>query len=267
MHRGSIFWGVILLLLGGLLLTQNLGILPPNINIWGIFWPLVLIALGIVGVTRALSPRRSLITEPVRIPLGGARLAEVRIQHGAGDLRVDGSAGPDDLVDGTFAGGVQHYISQNGDEVVVTLRPPQGEIHGVFPPFESNGFNWRVGLNREIPLALHFELGASSNHLDLRDLQARDVRLETGVSSSVITFPAGAGAVRATLKSGAASVEAYIPENVAARIRTKAGMESIDVDTRRFPRVGSEYISPDYDTAENRLDLDIETGLGSVSVK
>lgn len=267
MNRGSIFWGIFLLLLGTLFLVQTLGLLPPDINVWGIFWPLVLIAFGTIGVIRALSPRRSLDEEQVRIPLEGARAAEVHFQHGAGELRVDGSAGPDDLVDGTFAGGVRHYIRQNGETMVVTLEPPPGEFYGVFTPFDSKGFRWSVGLNREIPLALHFKLGASSNHLDLRDLQAREVRIDTGASSTVVTFPAGAGSVRAALKSGAASVEAYIPENVAARIRARGGMASIDVDTQRFPRVGSEYISPDYDTAENRLDLDIETGLGSVSVK
>ena len=58
-----------------------------------------------------------------------------------------------------------------------------------------------------------------------------------------------------------------VPSGVAARIRISSGLAGVSVDAERFPRVGSEYISPDYETAENRLDLEINTGVGSVSVR
>lgn len=50
-HRGeSLFWGIILLLVGVLFLIQNLGI---DIDIWNIFmdyWPTILIAIGIKNI-------------------------------------------------------------------------------------------------------------------------------------------------------------------------------------------------------------------------
>ena len=45
MIRGRVFWGLFVLLIGVLLLLDNLGYLP-SVNIWGLIWPLFLIAAG-----------------------------------------------------------------------------------------------------------------------------------------------------------------------------------------------------------------------------
>jgi hypothetical protein len=44
-------------------------------------------------------------------------------------------------------------------------------------------------------------------------------------------------------------------------------MADIQVNKSRFPRVGGVYQSEDYATAENKVDIDIETGVGSISVR
>jgi hypothetical protein len=68
------------------------------------------------------------------------------------------------------------------------------------------------------------------------------------------------------VSSGAASVNIRIPQGVAARIRWRGGLSSINVDPSRFPRFGDTYQSPDYDSAANKVDLDVEMGVGSVTV-
>ncbi|OQA04309.1 MAG: hypothetical protein BWY68_00405 [bacterium ADurb.Bin400] len=45
------WFGLILVLLGVLLLLQNLGILPADA--WGIFWPVIIIAFGLSLLIRA----------------------------------------------------------------------------------------------------------------------------------------------------------------------------------------------------------------------
>jgi hypothetical protein len=58
-----------------------------------------------------------------------------------------------------------------------------------------------------------------------------------------------------------------IPPGVAARLRTRGGLSSIQVDEMRFRRMGDVYQSDDYETAANRADIDIEMGVGSVTVR
>jgi hypothetical protein len=41
----------------------------------------------------------------------------------------------------------------------------------------------------------------------------------------------------------------------------------MNVDRSRFPQNGNIYQSPDYATAANRLDIQVETGVGSVDIR
>ena len=127
--------------------------------------------------------------------------------------------------------------------------------------------DWRVRLNPDVPLTLHLETGASATDLDLQTLKVTEFKLNTGASSNQITLPAQAGYTLAEIKSGAAAVNVRVPADVAARIQAQGGLASIDIDTTRFPRTGSIYQSPDYDTAANKVKLRIETGVGAVSVR
>lgn len=266
MRRENIFWGLGLVLLGGLLLLDNMGLLPRNINVWALFWPLVLIGLGVAGILRAISPRASVKEEALRLPVDGARGANIRFRYGAGELRLDDRAGPGELINGSFGGGVIHTVNRSGDQVDVDLRLPT-DNWTMNIPFDSDKLRWTVGMNPEVPLYLDLEVGASRNFLDLRNLQVKDLRLQTGASATDIDLPVRAGQTRASIKSGAASVEIRVPPGVSAEIHTTGGLSSFDVDTARFPGGGNLYRSPDYDAAANRVELHLEMGVGSIKVR
>ena len=57
-----------------------------------------------------------------------------------------------------------------------------------------------------------------------------------------------------------------VPEGVAAVIHGQVSVGSLDVDRRRFPQRGAGYQSDDYEGAANRVELDIDGGVGSVRV-
>jgi hypothetical protein len=122
-------------------------------------------------------------------------------------------------------------------------------------------------MNSEIPLELDVDTGASAARLDLEDLKVTDLRLETGASSTEITLPAKAGYTKVEIDAGAASLGIRIPSGVAARIKTEGALVGVNVDQSRFPREGVVYQSVDYETAENKADLDIDIGAGSISVR
>jgi hypothetical protein len=50
-------------------------------------------------------------------------------------------------------------------------------------------------------------------------------------------------------------------------VRFEGGLASIDVDQNRFPRAGGVYRSPDYDTAQNKVDIEVKAGVGSLDVR
>jgi len=266
MTKGNLFWGFVLILVGVLFLLSTTGILK-GINVWDLIWPTFLIGLGLWILFGNLLGRRSAgETRQMAIPLEGATSARVKIAHGAGRLTLDSRAAPGELLTGSFTGGVQSSLDRSGSEVKIKLRVPDY----AFPFFNwgwSRSIDWTIGLSRDIPLSLEVGTGANESILDLTDLRVTELQLHTGASSTKVTLPANAGITRVTCEGGAAGFELRVPTNVAARIRFRGGLSSINVSTSRFPRSGDGYQSPDYDTAVNKVEIDIQMGVGSVDIR
>ena len=201
--------------------------------------------------------------ERLAVPLEGAADAEVMVTFGAGHLRL-GAAGAGLLVDGEYAGGVK--VERGGGPGRVRLSPPS-------PPagwtWDRAPYTWTMGVTAEVPLRLRVESGAADAQLDLSTLRLAELRLRTGASDTSVTLPAAAGLTRVDAEGGAASIRFRVPDGVAARVRSSIALGSSDVDLVRFPRnaAGNGWESPDFETAANRVEIEVRGGIGSVSVR
>ncbi len=268
MRSSNLFWAFVLILVGIVLLLSNLGILA-GVNVWGIIWPLVLMAFGGWVLYGALVGPGALEVEEAAIPLEGAARARVKISHGAGRLTLGAGAGADQLAVGKFGGGLDYRAERQGDRLNVKMHVRDHGWNFIFAPNwgRTGGLDWAVALNKQVPLELKLETGASQSTVDLSELCVTELKLETGASETRIALPANAGFTRVQIQAGAAAVEISVPGGVAAHIRARGGLAKISVDPARFPHVGDFYESPDYATATNKADIDVETGVGSVSIR
>lgn len=251
-------WPVAWIVVGVLLLlstTGNLGSGPGElISEW---WPLALVVLGAWFLIGAVLPGSG-ASETLVLPIGSATVAAVRIQYGAGELTTHVAAAGN-LVDGQFVGGVSHRQDGPGR---VELR--QDTDHG-WPWFDRR-FAWDVGLTGELPLDLRVDGGATRMVLDLRDLKVRSLELHTGASGTRVLLPRAAGATAVRAEAGAAELVFEVPSGVAARIRSRMVLGSTQIDQGRFPPTAGGYESIDYATAANRIDIDVQGGVGSLRV-
>ncbi len=263
MRRGNLFWGVLLILFGGLLFLQTMGFLQ-NINVWGLLWPVFLILLGIwILASRHL--RRSAPGEHITVPLQDAARAKVRLNHGAGRLKIGAAAESGYLLEGDCNGGVNVQTQRRGDLLDVELSVPTQSV-----PFLGDAaysLDWNLNFNSQIPLNMELNTGAQESQVDLSSLKVTEIHLQTGASATELILPANAGFTRLSVETGAASVNVRIPENVAASIRSQSGLASVIVNEARFPRSGSINQSPDYETSANKVEISIQVGVGSVEVR
>lgn len=259
MRRDSLFWGTALILAGVLLYLQAQGIIT---NVFTFFWPLALILVGgwlILSVYWRPAPSAA---ETFTIPLGTAKTARFKFSHGAGQIEIHGGAPVGQALVGSAAVGMNRESWLDGDRLEVKVEAGPSFIPFIGP---SEGV-WRFQLPNDIPLTLVMESGASSLNIDLRDVLATRVELKTGASSSNVTMPAQ-GMSYLDVEAGAASVNIRVPEATPARIRVEEGVTSVNVDTNRFPRLHSRlYQSSNYDTSTDRAEINIEAGLGSITV-
>ena len=261
MRRGYLFWGSVLVLLSLLFLMKALNIIP---DVLGFFWPLALILLGVWTILGVYLPKRFDDGESFQVECGQAKTAEFKFSTGAGRLEVCAGTGQGVLISGSKAAGLNIHESMVGDKAVVKLEAGPS----VLPFIGPSGGVWVYRLTKDLPMSLQVEAGASQIKLDLRELLVSYASIETGASSVSITLPENAGNTSMDIEAGAASVDIVVPDRVGARIRVKEGVSSLNIDSTRFPRgEGGYYQNSEYGSAANKVDLTIESGVGSIKIR
>ena len=259
MKRDNIFWGGALIVLGALFLLQTQNIIP---NVFPYFWPLALILFG-VWIIVSVYWRSGNLEETFSIALDNAKAVKYKFSHGAGQIEIKGGAPVGQALLGLSAEAINTKSYSDGDKLEVRV-----EAGASFVPFIGpSGGIFKFQVTEDVPVNISVETGASQLDMDLTDVQASEIRLQTGASSSNLILPAH-GASHLDLEAGAASVSIRIPEGVAGRIRIKEGLTALSIDKNRFPQIDTRlYQSTDFDTAANRADLNIEAGVGSISIQ
>jgi hypothetical protein len=253
----AIWWPLAVIVVGVVLLlstTGAIGVAPNDLLVW---WPVAVIVLGLWFLVGAVLVRQDSRAETLNVPLAGVSEAEVRLRFGGGELIV-GQAESGTLLSGRFEGGV---VKKSRGPGRIELEP----FTGSWPLWWDRPLHWQVGLTGEVPVDLRLDSGANRSTIDLSALRIRRLELHTGASETRIRLPA-AGQTSVRVEAGLASVTLEVPEGVAARIRSKMGLGSTTVDERRFARSLDAWVSPDYETAANRVDIDLEGGLGSIRI-
>jgi hypothetical protein len=237
--RRNAFWGVVLIVVGVLFLADSMGFI--DIDIWGAIWALAIMGAGLWLLLRFTFT--------------------ITLRHGAGRLSLTGGAEVEDVLSGTFHGRLTHSAKMVGDVLEVKAR----EETWMFPFAEPR--HWSLRCTDQVPIYLEVHSGASEAIVDLTVLKVSDFLLSAGVGESRVTLPAGAGFTKAEISSGVGAIHVRIPDGVAASIRSSGGISSTRVDRNRFPRSGGRFQSPDYEEAENKVELKVSTGIGSVDVR
>jgi hypothetical protein len=294
-RRVSLVGPVILIGLGIILLLNNLGILAWSA--WDVIfrlWPILLIAVGLdifIGRRSALGSLLVLVLtlailagalwlfgtgigigqpgagEEITQALEGATEATVVIDPGAGSLRVEALPESANLVEGVVRVGSRERVVPNfsikGGTATFVLRG-QGATFG---PFVGGGVRpaWDLGLNPGLPLQLDVSLGAGESDLDLTGLMVRDLKVNMGVGATRVVLPAE-GRFQAKIDSAIGQTTVIIPEGMAARVRVGTGIGGSQLPAE-YQRQDNTYTSPGYESADNRVDLELNQAIGSITIR
>ena len=247
--------------LGAILLASTTGRIDEGpMELVTRWWPVVLVGIGIWFLIASVWPGRQRPVESFSLPLASAQAADVHVSFGAGELSM-GRAAPGLLIAGTFEGGVLYRSPAPG---IVEVKPDTGSSGW---PLSGQAYRWSVGLTGEVPLDLRLDTGASRATVDLGELALRRLDLRSGASETRIRLPMAAGYSQVRTETGVASLSIDVPPGVAARIRSRMTIGRTSVDEGRFPRTLDGWELPDYATAQNRVEVEVGGGVGSVTIR
>lgn len=285
---------IILIILGGIFLLNNLDILPWSIwtNLWK-FWPIILILIGveyligqsislkttlillalifIIPVIFAINPftKNPLSTEKLTIsePLSDLTKAKVIIDFPATNLNIKAAKNSSKLIEGEIS------FSKAADKPKVEVEESFGQRIVKISQPTSNGLPFISSLRNEtqlfltdqIPLEIQINTGASKEKIDLSALRVDYLEINSQASDLNIAFN-GLYSSRAKIKTKASNLNIKIPKDAATRITIDSKVKNLSIDSR-FEKKNGEYKTKDFDKAFTRLDIRIESVAGSITIK
>lgn len=291
----GLVWPVLLVTAGVLILLSNLDIL--DVNFWELWrlWPVLLILVGleiifgrrsflgnlvVLAITIAvvagvvifliappdvLAPSISGDVDRFAEPLDGVERASLEVNFAAGQLDISPLSDSPSLIEGHLELATGHKptweIDRRGDRADMVLKYEGGSKGWSW----GSGDEWDLRLSPQVGLSLEVDIGAGSATIDLTGLDIRNLRVAAGAGQSTIILPQE-GNFSATVSGGAGGLVIEIPKEMAARVRVDRGLSALDI-SRRFDQDGDVYLTDDWETNDNRVDLDIDIGVGLVTLR
>lgn len=266
-------WWTILRLWPVLLIAAGLDLLLGRYSIWGSLLAVVLVIAVLAGalyLSAAGLGAGGVSAQEIRQPLGGATEAEVIIDPGVAVLRVEALPESANLVEGVIHLGkgqeVSQEHSQSGGKANFALRTQGGEPWVPFFAGPDERRAWELGLSPGATLQLRTSLGLGDARLDLTGLTMSELRTNMGLGLIEVTLP-GEGDYQARIDGAIGVTTIVIPQDLAARIHVDSGLTTRELPDGYQKHGENLYASPDYDTAQDRVDLRVNQPIGVLRIR
>lgn len=290
---GKIFWGLLLVLLGGLALASNFGLVEVHFsNIWRL-WPLLIIAAGlsvlslrhliwrivvvvfavltlgaIVWVMVSDYPSARLLKSydaTVPVDSSSVKQAAVSIKAGASSVKI-GTANQKVIAQLKLETNIAKIHKSSivvGDTQKVSLSM---DINDSKLPTGEMRSSWGIDLMRGLPLSLDVEAGASDIDIDMSEAQLKSIIVRTGAANMVVKLGSLEDRVDVAVESGVSAVTIRVPKNAGVRLSLKNGLTANHLSNLK--KVDDNiYESPEYNQASKKIDINSKIGVSSFTIE
>jgi hypothetical protein len=223
--------------------------------------PLILMSSGCVVENMRTGPTRR---ESVHIGRDASEFLTVNLNMAAGNLKIN--PGTTEFLDGTAIYNVDSWkpvisYSTAAGHGNLEIRQP-----GVRRSLAGHTrYEWDLRLANDIPIDLTAHFGAGEADLNLGGLMLRSVDVEMGVGQLRMDLrgsPKRDYEVR--VRGGVGEAVIRLPRDVGVFAKAEGGIGSIN--TTGLHREGDRYVNDAYDHSKVTIHLDIQGGIGSISL-
>lgn len=296
MNPAKMFWGLLIVAFGVLILLANLGFLPLGFwwALWQ-FWPVLLVVLGLslifgrksnsaswifLSITVILIVATGLIsyhypkvinydhqTYSYSEEIEDAESLALRVDFGAGGMNI--GASDTKLIEGKASTYTKTTLKRSGGidtHVIVDQAPMKGWFF-LNPDIYTKKNEIELNISDDLPLDLAINTGASSFDLDLSDLLLEKLDLDFGASDGKIKIGEKVNNVEVKIETGASSLKLYLPKEFGIKIESSSGISSNNFEEIGLNRSNGKWESDNYGKAEKKADIDLAMGASSIDVE
>lgn len=191
------------------------------------------------------------------------KYANLDISDGAGRITIKDTTSQ--LVEGNVKGYVRKYFiddNESDSTAWITLKS------------EGHKFRWRkvrfgnrleIKLNKNPVWNLDFKTGAVKSDFDFSNFKVKNFVLKTGATETKLKLGAKIKKSYVNVKMGAARLKILVPIDSGCKLISKTML--VNKDINGFYEIGDNvYRTKDYESAENKIIIDISGGVSSLEI-
>lgn len=291
---GKIFWGLLLVMIGGLALANNFGIVKVYFgDIWRL-WPLLIIAAGlsiisirsvvwrIVMVIFAIFSLAAVawvvlgnysIPSPIMTyesviekSSNSIEQAEISIKAGASSLNVN-TTDQSSVVETRLQSNIAKLSKESnvfGNTQRISLSMDMKNNRGFLVGDIRNVLD--VNLTRNLPLTLKIDTGASNINADMSMARLKAITIKTGASGVTLKLGEKELLTDVNIESGISSILIKVPNNVGIRLELENGLTSNSLaDLNKVD--GNILETTGYSQSRNKVKIMSKIGLSSFTIE
>jgi hypothetical protein len=290
-------WPIFLIAIGlDLLIARRSAILGAIVALATIGLVIVVI---LAGTTFGLGRDINVITEQFSEELGSANSARIDLEFSMGPTLIEALNRSDDLIQAeiTHLGEVE-FSSSGTSRKTIQLDTIEGSIQvGRLDLYDEHKLRWEIGITPEIPVELNIRGGVGESELDLSELNLASLDLDVGVGQIRILLPATSGEydahitgsmgetyieiadeadIRLDIDGGVGEVTIKVPADAAVRLDASIGVGRVRVPSsyRQISGGDNDFVgengvweTPGFNTAERRIIINFNGGVGDLIVR
>lgn len=230
----------------------------------------ILVVLGILGGLIWLSGAgieplggQPMHGEAIDQELGEATRANITIAPAVGELNIDPLEDSNTLIAGNVSAGSRQDVWSSyqlqGSTAFYTMKNRNPL------PIPGDGWAWNLGLTPDIPIELDTSMGAGDMNLDLYDLSLTRLDASQGVGELSVALPTDVS-INGDISQAIGQIVITVPEDVSIRLEISRAISNLDLP-RDFEKRGDYYYSPGYETADERIDLEVSQAIGNIEIR
>lgn len=126
--------------------------------------------------------------------------------------------------------------------------------------------NFNLRMNPGIPWEIEANIGAADGKLDLSSIQAEHIDLSIGAGDLELIIGEQKESTTINLRAGAAEMVLYIPEGAGLKVENSKFLSDISFNNISMKSKNGEYISENYENADQIIDLNILTAISAIQI-
>jgi hypothetical protein len=262
-------WDVIFVIWPVFLVAVGLDIVFGRRSIWGrLLAGLVVVMIfgGVLWFYSANIIGGKLAVDIIEQPIQGAEQSQVTITPLVGNLLIDSSDDPKNLITGVVkhARGekIQEKFRLTGKTAVYSLQSEGGTI--LLPASLGSGASWDLKITSQIPVDLTASMIMGTATVQAEELFLENLQSSLVVGKTMVKLPEK-GKVSVKIEGVIGEITIVVPDSMEVSINLNTGLTSVQVPGNYIARERN-FFSPGYIESQNQANMDVSQVIGVVRV-